>query len=111
MVIGPTPPGTGVMAPAFATATLGVPPRDSGVTFHVTLGPEAKVGSVNLEGDLKPFTEAELIKEMRERGVHVMAAGMATAATTSPSRRERDGAPYRFSSASGEATRPWSHDP
>ncbi|HET7707732.1 MAG TPA: translocation/assembly module TamB domain-containing protein [Thermoanaerobaculia bacterium] len=37
------------------------------VVFHVTLGPEAKVGSLDIVGDLAPFTEAEIIKEMRQK--------------------------------------------
>lgn len=37
------------------------------VTFHVETGPRAKVGSVVLEGQLAPFTEAQLIERMRRR--------------------------------------------
>ncbi|HEU4520727.1 MAG TPA: POTRA domain-containing protein, partial [Thermoanaerobaculia bacterium] len=37
------------------------------VTFHVNLGPEAKVSSVDITGDFAPFTEAELIRRMREQ--------------------------------------------
>ncbi|HUP47705.1 MAG TPA: translocation/assembly module TamB domain-containing protein [Thermoanaerobaculia bacterium] len=37
------------------------------VTFHVEAGPEARVGSVQLRGRLEPFTEAELIRRMREQ--------------------------------------------
>ncbi|MGZ4810672.1 MAG: translocation/assembly module TamB domain-containing protein, partial [Thermoanaerobaculia bacterium] len=35
------------------------------VVFHVTTGPRAKVGTVNIEGDLAPFTTQELIKQMK----------------------------------------------
>ena len=42
--------------------------RDQGkatVTFSVNEGPRAMVGSVVITGDIAPFTDAELIKEMR----------------------------------------------
>jgi outer membrane protein assembly complex protein YaeT len=35
------------------------------VTFHVTRGVRAKVATVGIEGDVAPFTTAELIREMR----------------------------------------------
>lgn len=31
------------------------------VIFHATLGPQAKIGAIRLEGSLDPFTEAELV--------------------------------------------------
>ncbi|HUP44269.1 MAG TPA: outer membrane protein assembly factor BamA, partial [Thermoanaerobaculia bacterium] len=37
------------------------------VIFHVNAGPEARVGSVGLEGNLAPFTEEELISRMRQK--------------------------------------------
>jgi outer membrane protein assembly complex protein YaeT len=37
------------------------------VTFHVTEGPQAKIGAVHLEGSLAPFSEAELIGRMKEK--------------------------------------------
>lgn len=37
------------------------------VTFHVNLGPEAKVASVDISGDLAPFTEGQLLSEIREQ--------------------------------------------
>jgi len=35
------------------------------VTFHVTPGPEAKIGIVSLEGDTRPFETAELVAQMK----------------------------------------------
>ncbi|HEX6178635.1 MAG TPA: translocation/assembly module TamB domain-containing protein, partial [Thermoanaerobaculia bacterium] len=37
------------------------------VIFHVTPGPEARVADVTLEGDLAPFTEAQIVSRMRQR--------------------------------------------
>ncbi len=37
------------------------------VVFHVERGPRAKVATVTLDGNLAPFTEAELVKRMREQ--------------------------------------------
>jgi outer membrane protein assembly complex protein YaeT len=37
------------------------------VTFHVTQGTQAKVGTVTLEGNVAPFTQQELIGRMKEK--------------------------------------------
>lgn len=37
------------------------------VTFHVTPGPLAKVATVEIEGDLQPFTPEDLIRNMRQK--------------------------------------------
>ncbi|HSP15428.1 MAG TPA: translocation/assembly module TamB domain-containing protein [Thermoanaerobaculia bacterium] len=37
------------------------------IAFHVIEGPQAKVGTVTLEGNLAPFTDAELIGRMKEK--------------------------------------------
>ncbi|HEX9163324.1 MAG TPA: translocation/assembly module TamB domain-containing protein [Thermoanaerobaculia bacterium] len=37
------------------------------ITFHVTTGPRAKVGSVTVAGNLAPFSEQELIGRMKEK--------------------------------------------
>jgi outer membrane protein assembly complex protein YaeT len=37
------------------------------VTFNVTPGPQAKVATVDIEGNTTPFTEAELIERMKRR--------------------------------------------
>lgn len=37
------------------------------IIFHVATGPQAKIATVNIEGDVTPFTQATLVKQMRER--------------------------------------------
>ncbi len=37
------------------------------ITLHVTPGPRAKVASVTIEGELAPFTQAQLIERMKRR--------------------------------------------
>jgi outer membrane protein insertion porin family len=37
----------------------------AGITFHITIGPRARVGAVQIEGDPAPFTSETLIRTMR----------------------------------------------
>jgi outer membrane protein insertion porin family len=47
------------------------------VTFHVNLGPLARVGSVQVEGDLQPFSYQELLRTMHEQPGKVFRLGEA----------------------------------